>query len=123
MDETPAWIDEDGPAGEAARAALRGRLRWMSRQFSSAGTHLGVATSTAPSSPPTERQSRRTIPPCPWRRPGRACGHPTPSWAPQTVRALFERPLVLVRPDGHVAWRGGESPNDPAALADLVRGA
>jgi len=39
------------------------------------------------------------------------------------LRALYERPLVLVRPDGHVAWRGGATPGDPLALADRVRGA
>ncbi|MDX8054397.1 FAD-dependent monooxygenase [Lentzea sp. BCCO 10_0798] len=36
---------------------------------------------------------------------------------------LYERAYVLVRPDGHVAWRGDELPEDPAALADTVRGA
>ena len=30
---------------------------------------------------------------------------------------------VLVRPDGHVAWRGDALPDDAAALIDLVRGA
>ena len=35
---------------------------------------------------------------------------------------LYERKLVLVRPDGHVAWRGDTLPADPAALADRVRG-
>jgi 2-polyprenyl-6-methoxyphenol hydroxylase-like FAD-dependent oxidoreductase len=39
------------------------------------------------------------------------------------VAALYECPLVLVRPDGHVAWRGDQSPADPLALADRVRGA
>jgi 2-polyprenyl-6-methoxyphenol hydroxylase-like FAD-dependent oxidoreductase len=38
------------------------------------------------------------------------------------VAALYERKLVLVRPDGHVAWRGDASPADPLALADRVRG-
>ena len=37
--------------------------------------------------------------------------------------ALYERTLVLVRPDGHVAWRGDALPEDPAALIDRVRGA
>jgi Aromatic-ring hydroxylase, C-terminal/FAD binding domain len=37
--------------------------------------------------------------------------------------SLYERPLVLVRPDGHVAWRGAEVPDDPASLVDTVRGA
>ncbi|MBI2768005.1 MAG: FAD-dependent monooxygenase [Burkholderiales bacterium] len=35
---------------------------------------------------------------------------------------LYERPLVLVRPDGHVAWRGDEV-DDAARIADTVRGA
>ncbi len=39
------------------------------------------------------------------------------------IAALYERPLVLVRPDGHVAWRGDAMPEDPGYLADLVRGA
>lgn len=36
---------------------------------------------------------------------------------------LYERDLVLVRPDGHVAWRGDTSPKDPLAIIDRVRGA
>jgi hypothetical protein len=39
------------------------------------------------------------------------------------IAALYERRLVLVRPDGHVAWRGDDWPADPLALADRVRGA
>jgi hypothetical protein len=39
------------------------------------------------------------------------------------IAELYERPLVLVRPDGHVAWRGNDVPDDPRALADRVRGA
>jgi 2-polyprenyl-6-methoxyphenol hydroxylase-like FAD-dependent oxidoreductase len=37
--------------------------------------------------------------------------------------ALYERKLVLVRPDGHVAWRGDAPPADPLAMIDRVRGA
>ena len=36
---------------------------------------------------------------------------------------LYERRLVLVRPDGHVAWRGDTPPPDPLAVVDRVRGA
>jgi len=35
---------------------------------------------------------------------------------------LYERRLVLVRPDGHVAWRADAVPSDPLALIDRVRG-
>ena len=41
----------------------------------------------------------------------------------RNIAALYERPLVLVRPDGHVAWRGDRPPDDPLALIDRVRGA
>ena len=37
--------------------------------------------------------------------------------------ALYERRLVLVRPDGHVAWRGDDVLADAGALIDCVRGA
>ncbi len=39
------------------------------------------------------------------------------------VATLYERKLVLVRPDGHVAWRADAAPDDPLAIVDTVRGA
>jgi 2-polyprenyl-6-methoxyphenol hydroxylase-like FAD-dependent oxidoreductase len=39
-----------------------------------------------------------------------------------SVQAAYERRLVLVRPDGHVAWRADEAPADAGALIDVVRG-
>ena len=39
------------------------------------------------------------------------------------IGALYERKLVLVRPDGHVAWRGDALPADATGLVDRVRGA
>ena len=39
------------------------------------------------------------------------------------VAALYGKELVLVRPDGHVAWRGDAVPDDTAKLIDRVRGA
>jgi hypothetical protein len=41
----------------------------------------------------------------------------------QSLARLYEKHLVLVRPDGHVAWRGDTLPADPVDLIDRVRGA
>lgn len=39
------------------------------------------------------------------------------------IAKLYERAYVLVRPDGHVAWRGDTLPVDSEALINRVRGA
>jgi hypothetical protein len=39
------------------------------------------------------------------------------------IAAVYERRLVLVRPDGHVAWRGDVAPENPDGVIDRVRGA
>jgi hypothetical protein len=38
------------------------------------------------------------------------------------VLAAYENRLVLVRPDGHVAWRADHEPADATALIDIIRG-
>lgn len=38
------------------------------------------------------------------------------------ARQVWERDLVLLRPDHHVAWRGNTAHQDPAAVVRLVRG-
>lgn len=43
--------------------------------------------------------------------------------ADRNIAALYERRLVLVRPDGHVAWRADDPPADALALIDRIRGA
>ena len=43
--------------------------------------------------------------------------------ADEAIADLYERKLVLVRPDGHVAWRGDNPPDDPLTVIDVVRGA
>ena len=51
------------------------------------------------------------------------CGMPVRAQEiPRAIRPLFQLPIVLVRPDGHVAWRGHAEPVDARALADRVRG-
>ena len=41
----------------------------------------------------------------------------------ETVREVYERDLILVRPDGHVAWRSDELPENVQEIIDKVRGA
>jgi len=41
----------------------------------------------------------------------------------QAIRTLYERDFVLVRPDGHVAWRANAVPEQCAFIAQTVRGA
>lgn len=43
--------------------------------------------------------------------------------ADSSIAHLYERPFVLVRPDGHVGWRGDRAPTDPGELWDRLRGA
>ena len=56
------------------------------------------------------------------REPPRARGVPLDIVAIEEpeIAALYERKLVLVRPDGHVAWRG-DAPPDDATRADRSR--
>jgi hypothetical protein len=39
------------------------------------------------------------------------------------VLQRYERKLILVRPDGHVAWRADKLVSDVQGLLDCVRGA
>ena len=43
--------------------------------------------------------------------------------AEERVRDVYERDLVLVRPDHHVAWRGNSEPDNPLGVIDQIRGA
>ncbi len=42
--------------------------------------------------------------------------------ADASVLAAYEKTLVLVRPDGHVAWRGDAEPEDAAAVIATIAG-
>jgi len=43
--------------------------------------------------------------------------------ADPAVAALHQRRLVMVRPDGHSAWRADALPRNPAGMAAILRGA
>jgi 2-polyprenyl-6-methoxyphenol hydroxylase-like FAD-dependent oxidoreductase len=38
------------------------------------------------------------------------------------ILELYEKPLALLRPDQHVAWRSDAAPNDPGRILDVVAG-
>jgi len=42
--------------------------------------------------------------------------------ANREVAELYQRKLVLVRPDGHVCWCADAPPQDPSRLIDTIRG-
>ena len=164
MDETPPEVEQAGPEGDAIRAEVARKIRWMARQFNSAGTHLGYRYIASPvicadgtAEPPDDPNQ---VVPSTW--PGSRAPHAwltedtsvrgrsTLDWfgrdfvlvaardadgqqieaafaragAPlrtevmpgPDIETLFEAPLVLVRPDGHVAWRGTSATLDEAHL-------
>jgi 2-polyprenyl-6-methoxyphenol hydroxylase-like FAD-dependent oxidoreductase len=163
----PAALEEPGPAGDAARAAVAAKLPPKIKHFAPIGVHLGYHYETSPiivpdGTPPPAFDAARYRPTA---RPGHRAPH---AWlarnrstldlfgrgfcllrfadAPDTsslrgaaevagvplqevllsdptIAALYGRRLVLVRPDGHVAWRGDEAPADPRVLIDIIRGA
>jgi 2-polyprenyl-6-methoxyphenol hydroxylase-like FAD-dependent oxidoreductase len=43
--------------------------------------------------------------------------------ADSDIQSLYESALVLVRPDGHVAWRSNMTPANPGQIVDTLRGA
>ena len=170
MDEIEAIIEEESAAGDAHRAYITQRIRWMARQFNSAGTHLGYRYVESPvicadGSPEPPDDFMQVVPstwpgsraPHAWltadttvrgkstldwfgrgfvllHAPGstdsgallealKAIGAPCRAQAiPMALLTLYEKPLVLVRPDGHVCWRGDGVPADPVAVAARVTG-
>jgi len=41
----------------------------------------------------------------------------------EAARAAYQCRFCLVRPDGHVAWRGDQPPMDAGPVLDAIRGA
>jgi len=168
MAETPPDIDRDGPEGDALRAELSAKIKWLARQFNSAGTHLGYRYADSPicvpdGSPEPPDDTAVVIPstwpgsraPHVWLEDGRssldlfgegftllvlggdaadatsfadkarAVGLPLEVIVtddPAMIGA-YKMLYVLVRPDGHVAWRGDKLPDNARTLIAKARGA
>jgi hypothetical protein len=163
MADTPEFIGEDSACGVAARARLKDRIAWMSRQFNSAGVHLGYryvdSPAIVPDGTPEPPDDPNQVVPSTW--PGSRLPH---AWlpdgcstldllgpgftllgagmepdAPRLLVALAAAgvphralrcdaevlggpTLLLVRPDGHVGWRGTADAADAAAIVARLVG-
>ena len=167
MSQVPDGIEDDTDDGEKKRRDLKKNIRWMARQFNSAGAHLGHRYAGSPiivtdnSLEPPDDLS--TVQQSTW--PGARAPHAwldnhtsTLDWFGEKfmiiytgpmatdadalmamfkdhaipvgscqikdphIQTLYERPLVLVRPDGHVAWRGQAFPDDADSLIRQISG-
>ena len=60
-----------------------------------------------------------------WRAAASARGMPLSVVQPEAagLAELYGARYALIRPDQHVAWRGGRLPTEPCAILDIVRGA
>jgi hypothetical protein len=102
---------------QSARPGMRAPHAWMKDGFSTLDlygdgfTLVRLDTSPPDPAPMVEAARRRGVP------------LRLETIADAKIAALYEKPLVLVRPDGHVAWRGAVCPADPLGVIDRVRGA
>ncbi len=162
----PVAIEDEGPAGDAAREAVAAILPPKIKHFAPIGVHLGYRYENSPlivpdGTPPLPLDPVRYVPsarpgsraPHAWIAPGKStldlfgAGFTllrfgdtggevlveaardarmplTPvDIADRGIAALYGHKLVLVRPDGHVAWRGDTAPTEPRAIINRVRGA
>ncbi len=156
----PPEVEQDGPAGKAARQEVGAFLATFGEEFASLGVQLGVRYDGSPlimadGTPPADdlvAYRPSGVPggraPHLWLGNGRGPGDslfdrfgpgftllqlgPDPVDAAPFVAAaarrglpldvvpvpqqealeLYGRPLSLIRPDGHIAWRGQEAPAD-----------
>jgi 2-polyprenyl-6-methoxyphenol hydroxylase-like FAD-dependent oxidoreductase len=109
-DDPKTYVPTARPGHRAPHAWLtdgRSTLDLFGRSF----VLLGLGADAADARPLTQAAGQRSMP-----------MRFVPLDAPDLL-ALYERRLVLVRPDGHVAWRGDDAPADPLAVIDRVRGA
>jgi len=162
----PDALEEDGAAGDAARAAVAALLPPKIKHFAPIGVHLGSAYESSPLivDDGTQLVAFDPVRYAPSARPGQRAPH---GWiapgksvldlfgrgftllrfgseggealiaaareaemplnvadiANEALARLYERRFVLVRPDGHVAWRGDSAPAQARAIIDRIRGA
>jgi 2-polyprenyl-6-methoxyphenol hydroxylase-like FAD-dependent oxidoreductase len=116
-DQSPICVaDDPATTASAARPGARAPHAWLSDDrslidlFGDGFVLLCLAGSRARAAPLLRAAQARGVP-------MRAVAIDDPA-----VAALYGAALVLVRPDGHVAWRG-EDPGEPEAVVERVRGA
>jgi 2-polyprenyl-6-methoxyphenol hydroxylase-like FAD-dependent oxidoreductase len=109
-DDPRAYVPTARPGHRAPHAFLadgRSTLDLFGRGFAL----IGFGADAAEAAPLLEAARRRNLP------------LTFTAIAEPHIAALYERKFVLVRPDGHVAWRGDRIPEDALCVIDVVRGA
>jgi hypothetical protein len=115
-DGTPAPPDLSHPYVQTARPGARAPHVWIGENQSTLDLYgCGFVLLKLGHAPPSttnieDAASERRVP---------LTVHPL---ADEKVLSAYERALVLVRPDGHVAWRADAEPADALALIDTIRG-
>ena len=109
-DDPRAYVPTARPGHRAPHAFLadgRSTLDLFGRGFAL----LGFGAAAAEAAPLLEAAKQRNLP------------LTFAAIAEPHIAALYQRKFVLVRPDGHVAWRGDRMPEDALCVIDVVRGA
>jgi 2-polyprenyl-6-methoxyphenol hydroxylase-like FAD-dependent oxidoreductase len=109
-DDPRAYVPTARPGHRAPHAFLadgRSTLDLFGRGFAL----LGFGAAAAEAAPLLEAAKKRNLP------------LTFSAIAEPHIAALYERRFALVRPDGHVAWRGDRIPDDALCVIDVVRGA
>jgi FAD binding domain len=116
-DGTAPTPDEPGTYVPTARPGSRAPHAWLGDGrstldlFGRGFTLLGLGVDASVAAPLIEAAERRRVP------------LTFARLDEPEVLTLYERRLVLVRPDGHVAWRDDRAPDHPLAVIDRIRGA
>ncbi|MFZ3357695.1 MAG: FAD-dependent oxidoreductase [Xanthobacteraceae bacterium] len=116
-DGTPAPPDDPGAYVPTARPGHRAPHAWLADGrstldlFGRGFTLLGFGADASEAAALLTAAGKREVPMT-----------FVPIAEPQ-IAAVYERKFVLVRPDGHVAWRDDRMPADASRLVDVVRGA